>query len=226
MKKLFFFLIIVLAAGYYCWPYLATSQVRDAINSTDESGLDKTADWGSMRLSLKDQVKPLVDDALRKRFAANLPQVTKALGSEELLNKVIEEEVSAKGLIRNTKERMEFGDARQLGIDSRSWAGWSGFDMKLSGSEASYHFDFKGTDGWKMVSVKLGPKDGDVYVAKFNEAVAERIKKLQAAAGSGSAPGTPYVPGVTQPPKSGSWLKDYQNPLDKKPVSNTGSGRH
>jgi Protein of unknown function (DUF2939) len=203
MKKLLFLMLLLAAAGYFIWPYSVSWNVRDAINSSDEGGLEKVADWASVRLSVRDQLKPLADEAMRKRYAANLPQVLKMVSTDELLNKVIEEEVNAKGLIRNTKGKMEFSEAKQIGIESRSWAGFSGFDMKFTGSEASYHFDFKGTDGWKLVTEKLGPKDSDAYLVKFNDAVTERIKKVQAAAG------------IKEPGKTESWVKEYHSPLDQ-----------
>jgi hypothetical protein len=222
MKKLLFLIILLVAGGYAYWPYSATSNVRDAINSSDEAGLDKVADWGSVRASVSNQMRPLTEEAMRKRFPTNLPQVLKVISIEDALNKVLEQEVNAKGLIRNTKGKLEYSDAKQLGIETRSWDGYSGFDLKFSGSDTSYHFDLKGTDGWKLVSAKLGTKDGEAYVAKFNEAVSERIKQLQAAAGKPNAPAAAMVPGITEPPKPKSWLKDYVSPLDKKP---SGSGR-
>lgn len=214
---LFLVLIIGLAGGYAYWPYSTTSQLRDSLDSSNETGVDKVMDWGSYRSAVHDQVKPLVDDSMRKRFTTNYRQVTSIISTDDVLNKMLDQEINAKGLIRSTKGQMEFSDAKQLAIDARSWDGFSGFDLKLAGSEARYHFDLKGTDGWKLVNAKLGSKDIDMYVGKFHELLNERLRQLQAGGGK--------LPGVLAP-KQESWLKDYVNPLDARPPTATGrSGR-
>jgi|GEM_PF-5447096 len=218
---LFLVLIIGLAGGFAYWPYSTTSKLRDSLDSSDEPAVDKVVDWGSYRSAVHDQVKPLVDDSMRKRFTSNYRQVTSIISTEDVLNKMLDQEMNAKGLIHSTKGQQEFSEAKQLTIDTRNWDGFSSFDLKLGGSEARYHFELKGLEGWKLVSARLGSKDSDMYVGKFHQVLNERLKQIQTTGGSSVMKA--LQPGASQ---QESWLKDYVNPLDARPPSATGrSGR-
>lgn len=222
MKFLLFLVLIVgLGGGYAYWPYSTTSKLRDFVDSSDALAVDKVIDWGSYRSAVHDQVKPLVDDSMRKRFPVNYRQVTSIVSTEDVLNKMLDQEMNGKGLIRSIKGGQDFSEAKPVGIEARTWDGFSGFELKLAGSEARYHFDLKGLDGWKLVNARLGSKDIDVYVGKFHQVLDERLKQIQTTGGSG-------VMKALQPgtPQHESWLKDYVNPLDARPPSATGrSGR-
>ncbi len=203
MKKILFLVIILAFGGYIYWPYAASSQVLTAIAASDEAGLDKIVDWGLLRTSVKEQMKPMVEDGMRKRFGANVPRFETAVPSEEVFDRVLEQELSPKGLIRYTKGRAAASSSAPLAFDARSWSGISAFDVTFSASDSRYRFGFQGLDGWKLVGAKLAVKDGDALIGKFHEAYSLRLSQRSSSG--------------LRSPQSESWLKDYQNPLEKRP---------
>jgi hypothetical protein len=202
-------LVVLLVAfgGYIYWPYATSSQMLTAIVASDEPGLDKVVDWGLLRASVKEQMKPMVADGMRKRFGANVTKFEATLSSEEVLDRVLEQELNPTGLIRYTKGKALVSSATPLAIDSRSWSGISDFDVTFTASESRYRLGFKGLDGWKLVGAKFASKDGDLLMAKFHEAYGAKVNQR------------PEVRSHTE-----SWLKDYQNPLDKRPKDEHGGG--
>lgn len=208
MKKLLLVLLILGGIGYAIWPYLATSSLCSSLSSGDESGVDKVVDWDALKSSVKEQVKPAVEESLRRKYGARAAQITAHVPVDEVLEKLLNDEVSPKGMVRSAKGSDPLAEAKSLSVQSRNWDGWSNFKLSISGSDDSYLFAFKGLSGWKVISMTLGDKAKQAYFPKYEAAMVKYAADHRL--------GTDLM---KNGPSENWVLKGYVNPLDQRPAT-------